>query len=77
MYSPESVETVGAAVDCEDGRAGVGLGHPAVPLEDDDLGPDLIINRFPFAENLLYVILERRRRKDRGQNNVCSYCRYK
>ena len=55
--NPEPVEALVRPVDCEDGGAGVGLGHPSVPLEDHNLGPDLIINAVPLVENLLEVIL--------------------
>jgi hypothetical protein len=55
---PEPVEAVVGPVDCEDGSARVGLGHPTVPLQDDDLGPDLVVDRLPLVQNLLDVILK-------------------
>ena len=55
---PEPVEAVVRPVDCEDRGAGVGLRHPPVPLEDDDLGPDLVVDRLPFVEHLLDVVLQ-------------------
>ena len=54
---PEPVEAVVRAVDGEHGRPGVGLGHAAVALEHDDLGPDLIVDTLPLGEHLLYVVL--------------------
>ena len=56
--NPEPVEALVRPIDCEDGGAGVGLGHPPVPLEYDDLGPDLIVDTLPLVENLLDVILK-------------------
>ena len=61
---PESVEAVLGAVDGEDGGAGVGLGHAPVPLQDDDFGPDLVVDRVPLAENLVDVILQDKREGD-------------
>ena len=55
---PEPVEAVVRAVDGEHGRPGVGLGHAAVALQHDDLGPNLIVDTLPFVENLLDVILK-------------------
>ena len=55
---PEPVKAVIRAVHSEDGGAGVGLGHPSVPLQHDDLGPDLIVDTLPLVENLLDVILK-------------------
>ena len=55
---PEPVKAVIRAVHREDGGAGVGLGHPPVPLEHNDLGPDLIVDTLPLVENLLDVILK-------------------
>ena len=55
---PEPVEAVVRPVDCEDRGARVGLGHPPVPLQDDDLGPDLVVDRLPFVEHLLDVVLQ-------------------
>ena len=40
---PEPIEAVIRAVHCENRRPGVGLGHPSVSLQDDDLGPDLVV----------------------------------
>lgn len=54
---PVAVEAVVRAVDGEDGGAGVGLGHASVPLEDDDFGPDLVVDLFPLHEHLLNVVL--------------------
>ena len=54
---PEPVEAVVRAVDGEHGRPGVGLGHAAVALEHDDLGPDFIVDTLPLGEHLLYVVL--------------------
>ena len=59
---PEPVEAVVRAVDGEHGRPGVGLGHAAVALEHDDLGPDLIVDTLPLGEHLLYVVLRREER---------------
>ena len=55
---PEPVKAVIRAVHSEDGRAGICLGHPSVPLQHDNLGPDLIVDTLPFVENLLDVILK-------------------
>ena len=41
--NPEPVEPIVRPVDCEDGSPGVGLGHSPVPLQHDDLGPDLVV----------------------------------
>ena len=40
---PEPIEAVIRTVDCQDRRPGVGLGHSSVSLQDDDLGPDLVV----------------------------------
>ena len=56
--SPESVESVVGAVDGEDGGARVGLGHAPVALQHDDLGPDLVVDRLPFVQHLLDVVLQ-------------------
>ena len=60
--SPEPVESVVGAVDGEDGGAGVGLGHAPVPLQHDDLGPDLVVDRVPLAQDLVDVVLKDRQR---------------
>ena len=57
----KTVEAVIGPVNGEDGGSGVGLGHPAVPLQDNDLGPDFIVDWLPLVEDFLYVILERKR----------------
>lgn len=57
---PESVEAVLGAVDGEDRGAGVGLCHAPVPLQDDNFGPDLVVDRMPLAENLIDVVLKDR-----------------
>ena len=54
---PEAVEAVVRAVDGQDGSARVGLGHATVPLQDHNLGPDLVVDRLPFVLNLLDVVL--------------------
>ena len=59
---PEAVEAVVGAVDGEDGGAGVGLGHAPVALQHDDLGPDLVVDRVPLAEDLVDVVLKDRQR---------------
>ena len=59
---PEPVESVVGAVDGEDGGAGVGLGHAPVPLQHDDLGPDLVVDRVPLAQDLVDVVLKDRQR---------------
>ena len=41
---PEPIEAIVRTIDCEDWRPGVGLRHPPVSLQDDDLGPDLVID---------------------------------
>ena len=58
MLSPEAVETGVAAVDCEHGGTDVSFGHSPVPLQDDDFGPDLVVNVLPFAQQFLDVVLE-------------------
>ena len=55
---PEPVEPVVRAVDGQDRRPGVRLGHPAVPFQDDDLGPYLVVDRLPFVQHLLDVVLQ-------------------
>ena len=60
---PEPVEAVVRPVDCEDGGPGVGLGHAPVPLEDDDLGPDLVVDRVPLAHHLRDVVLQQKDRE--------------
>ena len=57
-FEPETVESCVTAVDREDRSSDVGLGDPSVPLQDDDLGPDLIVDVLPLAQQLLDVILE-------------------
>ena len=37
---------------------GPSLGDAAVPLEDDDLGPDLVVDRVPLAHHLRDVVLQ-------------------
>ena len=56
---PESVEAIVGAVDCEDRGPGVGLGHSPVPLQHDDLGPDLVIYTLPLVQHLLDVVLQK------------------
>lgn len=60
---PVAVEAVVGTVDGEDRGAGVGFGHASVPLEDDDFGPDLVVDLFPFHEHFLNVILRGREEK--------------
>jgi len=55
---PESIKSVIGAVDRQDGGSGVGLSHSPVPLEDDDLSPDLIVNVVPFGQDLFDMILK-------------------
>ena len=55
---PEPIEPIVGSVDCQDGSSGVSLGHSPVPLQHDDLGPDLVIYGLPLVEHLLYVILK-------------------
>ena len=55
---PKAVEAVVGAVDGEDGGARVGLGHAPVALQHDDLGPDLVVDRLPFVQHLLDVVLQ-------------------
>ena len=61
---PEPVEAVIGPVDGEDGGAGVGLGHAPVPLEDDDLGPDLVVDGVPLAHHLCNVVLKREKERE-------------
>ena len=60
-FEPEAVESSVSAVDREDRSSDVSLGHPSVPLQDDDLGPDLVVNVLPLAQQLLDVVLESKR----------------
>ena len=53
----ESIKAILGAIDSEDGRPCVGFGHPSVPLENDHLCPDLILDVVPLLENLRDVIL--------------------
>ena len=39
------------------GRPGIGFGHPPVPLQHNDFGPDLIVYALPFVQYLLDVFL--------------------
>ena len=64
---PESVESVVRPVDCEHGSACVGLGHPPVALQHDHLGPDLVVDALPLAEDLLDVVLQSKRERVRGE----------
>ena len=54
---PEPIESLLGPVDSEDGGPGVGLGYPPVPFEDDNLGPDLVVDAVPLVQNLLQVVL--------------------
>ena len=54
----ETVKAVFGAVDREDGGPGVGLGNPPVPLEDDHLGPDLVLDVVPLLKDLGDVVLK-------------------
>ena len=60
-FEPEAVESSVSAVDREDRSSDVSLGHPSVPLQDDDLGPDLVVNVLPLAQQLLDVVLKPKR----------------
>ena len=55
---PKSVESVIRAVDGQDRGPCVRLRYPPVPLEDNDLGPDLVIDVVPLGNDFLDVILE-------------------
>ncbi len=55
---PEAVESVIGAVDGQHGRSGVRFGHATIPLQHDEFGPNLIVDRLPFAHHLLYVVLK-------------------
>ena len=61
--APEPVEALLGAVDGEDGCAGVGLGDPTVPLQDDHLGIGLWfkvtkqLTGSVFISNILKVYL--------------------
>jgi len=46
--SPHSIEPVLGSIDGYHRGAGVGLGHTSVLLEDDYLGPDLVVDLLPL-----------------------------
>lgn len=56
---PETVEAVVAAVDGEYRCARVRLGHPPIPFQDYDFGPDLVVDLRPLVQHLLYMVLEK------------------
>ena len=53
----EAVKSLISPIDGDHGSPGVGLGHSPVPLQDDNLGPDLVIDALPLVPNLLDVVL--------------------
>ena len=55
--NPEAVEPFVSAIDSHHRCPGVGLGHSPVPLQHHDLGPDLVIDAFPFVSDFLDVVL--------------------
>ena len=68
---PKSVESVVGAVDREHRRAGVRLGDSSVPLEDDDLRPDLVVDLVPLVQHFLYVVLGT---KSKGYGKFVTTC---
>lgn len=61
--SPEAVETVVGAVDCEHRGAGVRFCNPSVPFQDYHFGPNLVVDLVPFVQNFLDVVLQINRTK--------------
>jgi len=57
--SPHSIEPILGSIDGYHRGAGVGLGHTSVLLEDDYLGPDLVVDLLPLGQNLVDVVLRR------------------
>jgi len=62
---PEAVEAVVRAVDGDDRGARVGLGHAPVALQDDQLGPDLVVDGSPLLVDLLNVVLRKEREEEK------------
>lgn len=59
-----AVEAVIRAVDGEDWCACVSFGNASVSLEDNDFGPDLVVNLFPLHEHFLNVVLRGEEKKN-------------
>jgi len=57
--SPHSIKPILGSIDGYHRGAGVGLGHASVLLEDDYLGPDLVVDLLPLGQNLVDVVLRR------------------
>lgn len=53
-----AVKTILRAIDGENRRPGVRFCNPPIALHDNQLGPNFIVNLFPFVENFQYVILQ-------------------
>ena len=54
----EAIKAVFGAIDRKDGRPCVGFGHPSVPLENDHLCPDLVLDVVPLLKHLGNVVLQ-------------------
>jgi len=57
--SPHSIEPILGSINGYHRGAGVGFGHTSVLLEDDYLGPDLVVDLLPLGQNLIDVVLRK------------------
>jgi hypothetical protein len=57
IRSPETVESIIRSIDREDRGSRVGFRDPAIPLQYNHFGPNLVVDLRPLVQNFLYVIL--------------------
>lgn len=55
---PHSVKSIVGAIYCQNWSTGVSFGNTTIPLENDHLCPDFVIDLCPFVQHLLDVLLE-------------------
>ena len=55
---PKSIKSLVTAIDGKNWSSGISFGHSSVSFQNDDFGPNLIVNAFPLAEHLFDMVLK-------------------